>query len=354
MLLTGCGPATQSTPTVNAAAVTSTPTVEVAPSPRAESSPQDRKTKGRWLGKVPYDVWFDDPLSIAADSGKAGSLPKEAVVTAIPQGGMGSGGDSSQSITAEQEDPKITGEEMEVAPSGAAGDGDTWSSITSIDGLQTEIKLIRNRLSTALKSQGQYNGNYKDIQVDGAVLAAIGVVAPQLPGELTWKKSAKHIRELGARLRGGAKSLGKEGFEKSQTHFEQVTAVLGGSLPAGLPDAANDLPYAEAADRGGLMIRMEKAYQWLYSNIKTEARFKSDSETITHELEILTLLSQIVADKSYESADEDEYKTYINKMISEGKAGLAAVKAEDFKRFGDALSAINTTCNQCHADYRSR
>jgi cytochrome c556 len=350
----GCGTAPQPGPAANTAAVTPLQTKEPAGSPTAPGQPQDRKSKGKWLGKVPYDIWFDDPLSVAADAGKVSTALPEPVAMSKPEGGMGSNGNVSLSMADETDDAKAAGDQMEGAPSETEAEEGGWSSITSTDGLQTEIKLIRNRLSTALKSQGQYNGNYKEIQVDGAVLAAVGGVAPQLPGDMTWKKNAKHIRDLGARLREGAKGLGKEGFEKSQTHFEQVTSVLGGSLPAGLPEAADDLPLAEVADRGGLMIRMEKAYQWLYSNIKTEARFKSDAEAITHELEMLTLLSQIVADKSYESADEDEYKAYINKMITEGKAGLAAAKAQDFRRFSDSLSAINTTCNQCHADYRSR
>ena len=53
--------------------------------------------------------------------------------------------------------------------------------------IETEVKMIRNHLRQSLQTVGTYNGSYKEIQCDGATLAAIAAVAIEHPASLSWK-----------------------------------------------------------------------------------------------------------------------------------------------------------------------
>lgn len=284
------------------------------------------------VGGIPYDVFFDDPLAIAADSQSVASTAKATAPQSTPT-------------------PQPAATETAPMPANSSAEAD-WGAVITMENVQDEVKKVRNHLKASLQAVGTYNGNYKDLQVDGATLAALAAIVNRHPDSVSWKENAKYVRDLGREITKSSTALGAEPYEKTRTAYEKLEAVLNGTLPPDLGNAEPTRPFQEVADRNGLMRRMKNSYEWLSSNVNSESVFKKEQETVAHESQLLTALATVVAHPGYGSAEEAEYRTYAKKMIDASLAAAEATKAGDYSKFSESLAVVNKACNECHADYR--
>ena len=218
--------------------------------------------------------------------------------------------------------------------------------------LNSEVKRIRNELAVGLQSVRRYNGRYKEIRVDGATLSAIGAIAIVHPDPVGWKENARYVRDLGTTIEENSQKLGRKAYDATKLPYEQLVDVLAGNKPAGLPDSEPTMPFSDHADRGGLMKRMDMAKEWLKQNVHTDAVFKQQRDKVRHEASLLAVLGAVIADKSYDSADEKGYAAHAREMIAAARAMVAAVKSENFTGFTAALGRVDKKCDECHVDYR--
>lgn len=297
----------------------------------APSGPFKVDADGRkWLGEVPLDVFYDDPLAVVADSNK--------VAPATPMNDTPSTPMPSEKPTTPE------------TPTASVGTGSDWKDMISIDQVQAETKRIRNHLTVALQSAGTYNGHYKELQVDGAVMAAMANIVAEHPESLTWKPNAKFIRDYGHELSEAAKALGKEAFDKSQAASEKMVGVLDGNAP-GDANVAPQRPFGEVANRAGVMKRIEKGFEWMRTNIATESKFKSEAEQILAESTIIATLGKVVTDPSYDSASEDDYKGWAKNLVDGAREAAQSTQEQAFPKFQSAINKINKACQDCHASY---
>lgn len=307
-----------------AAAKPAKPERTLAAAEHAEKTPSKPKKDG-----IPYDAFYENPLEVAANTERvAGGTP---VAVTEPKGS----GDAPEK---KMEKPAASGELA-------------WADYLPAENLQSEMKKIQNRLKAAMQNPGTYNGNYKDIATDGAVIAALAGIAAEHSGDVTWKANAPLIREFGHDLSLAAIGLGKENFEKSKLAYDKIDSTFGGAIPADAPKAAPKRPFSEVADRGGLMKRIEKARNHLRDNINTEAKLKSESDAVQHESMIMQTLGKVVAFEDYTSADEQEYKTFVEALINGAREATSAAKDQSFQKFTDSMNKVNKSCDQCHANY---
>ena len=286
----------------------------------------------KWLGDIPLDVFYDDPLAVVADSAKvAATAPMNSDAGNTPA-------------------PTTTEKPAADTTTASAGMGSDWKDMISIEQVQAETKRIRNHLTVALQSAGTYNGHYKELQVDGAVMAALANIVASHPESITWKPNAKFIRDYGQQLSEAATALGKEAYEKSQTASEKMTAVLDGNAPSD-DNVAPQRPFGEVANRAGVMKRIEKASEWMRTNIATENKFKSELEQIQTEATIIATLGKVVVDPSYESAGEDDYKGWAQNLIDGARDAVQSTQDQAFPKFQSAINKINKACQDCHASY---
>jgi len=278
---------------------------------------------------IPYDAFFDDPLAVVADTAAA----------------------PAASVASKTEPMETAKPATETAKPEAGKGALAWSDYIPAETLQDEIKKARNRLTASLGSQGTYNGNYKVIAVDGAVIAALAGIAIEHSGDVSWKTNAPYIRKFGFELSEAAGGLGKESYEKSKTAFEKITAVFNGSIPADAGEAAPKQPFHEVADRGGLMKRIEQAKNWMRDNINTEAKLKGDADAILHEALIISTLGKVVTTEGYSNTDEEDYQQYADALINGAKDAATATKDQSFEKFTQAMDKVNKSCDQCHANY---
>ena len=281
---------------------------------------------------IPYDAFFDEPLNVVKDNTQmvAQTTTKEPGATV-------------------EKPPEKT-----VTPATGGGTGGTaWNDMLPADLLQAEAKKVLNRSKAWLQGQGTYNGNYKDIAVDGSVMAALAGVAVETTGEVSWKANAPYIRDFGHELAEASTGLGKDNFEKAKTAFDKIEAIFSGSVPADAKKAAPTRPFHETAGREGLMKRIDKARNWMRDNINTEAKLKSETDSIVHEAMIIATLGKIVSTDGYSSADEQDYQQYANALINGARDAAAAAKDQSFQKFNDAINKVKKSCEQCHQKYGS-
>ncbi len=289
----------------------------------------------KWIGDIPYDVFFDEPLAVAADrtavaatpGAMAAATPAAAATSPTPAPAAGTGGANAGS---------------------GAGD---WKSLITMEQINNEAKRVRNHLTASLQSQGTYNGNYLELQTDGSVVAALAMIAAEHAEDVSWKQNARYLRDFGTQLREASKALGRESFTASQTAAENIQAVLNGNLPAEAGDPAASKPYSEAAARAGVMKRIEKASEWMRANINSQSVFDAEVDQIRQEAAVLAALAKMVGDKSYDSADEEEYARYAKDLLSGARDVGAAAQEKDFTRFNDSMNKVQKACGECHANY---
>lgn len=335
--LTSCQNQPAAGPTTTAATqpvATSDPTktsLEVAP-----VDPSRLETK--WIGTIPYDVFFDQPLKVASDA--------TAVAVATTDAGAATPGKVDAAPPAESTPPT-------TPPSAGSNDSGPvdWGKVVPASVLVDETKQIRVRLEKNLQKVGDYNKNIDAIGQDGAVLAGIAMVIQKHPEGPNWKDKAAYVRDFASQVYMKAEGTGSKPFNATKAPFEEIKKLLDGEAASG--DAPAEATFGEVADRGALMKRLSSTYDSLKSNVNSAGRLKEEAARAQHDLAIMTLLMTIMADPSYDQADDPRYVEFVQKIVGQQKDAAEAAAADNFDGFSSAVGKINITCNECHMLFRT-
>lgn len=288
----------------------------------------------KFVGDIPYDVFFDDPYSLLASSTPV-AAPAATPATVTP--------------------PSTPMTEPAASPAAAVAGGKAdWEEYLTADDVTDELKKIRNHLDTTLKSLGTYNAGVKDIAVDGALISALARIQSQSPDEVTWKASAALVEDYGRQIWDTAaaeNALGRPAYEKVQAANERLVSVLSGNVPADAQTPPAGRTLAEVATRRGLMKRIEKASEYLKKNINTEQKLKSEQETILHEAALIAAFGKVCSDPSYDSADEDAYKAFAASLVDGAQEARQATKDQAFDKYQQGINKVIKACSDCHNDY---
>ncbi len=289
------------------------------------------------LAGIPLNAFGELP------AGKPGAATVAAATPAAKPAAM--------SAETPMEKPAETEKPAAAAPAGTSD----WAALMSGDEVNEEVKQIKLRLTGSLKNVGQYNTTFKDvIQPDGAVLVALAwAMTDGHPDNVTWKPKAKFVRDVAGEMVKAAKAPAQANYTPTNEAWEKLQALLSGNDPAGLPDSADKVPLSEAVNRGPLMRRMEKSFEYMSKNIKTADGLKKEKEQVIHEASLLGALTKAVAADGYTSTDEDEYKGFVKELIDASMAVVGAAKQDDFSAFSEAINKAKNSCDKCHVDYRT-
>lgn len=331
-LLAGCGGGSEPEP---ADSDTSTNT-QTSESPQTSSGGKvtTDSTGRKSIDGIPYDVFFDDPLTVAQQQG-----------TVTPTAQVESPAVASNDTEPETSEPEPMPEEPKTAEI-------KWEDIIPMEYLDNEIKSIRNFLTPTLQSVGTYNREYKKIPMQGNTMAALAQIAMSHPGEALWKDQAAALRDISYNLGGSADAPGRAGFDASTIHFENLLQIFNGSEPDLTEEPDPALSFSDKADRGPLMRRMEDAFNWLSSNTPTPSAFVDVKEKAMHETIILGALTKVTGDESYLFADEPDYQGHVKEMMTAIEQMRKAIDNEDHDSFRDGVSTLTKKCAECHTDYR--
>ena len=312
--------------------------------PEAASSQQPRPDEvwedeqgRRYLGRVPYDVFFDHPLDIAGDPAPADGSPTA---------GTSGGSDETASVVSDTD---------AVPPNGTSGDSadnrPAWHDILPAAVIETEMKAVRNFLNEKLRSVGTYNASVTMLPAAAALGAALAVMAANHEGDISWKDDALWLRDLAAGMNETPLQRGAKDQRRLLRLFEDMADILNRSRPAGLPDPQDADP-ADVADMRLLMQRMETAEQRLRTDVSRESIGRS-REQIHHETWLLSGLMALLSTESYGYADDPDFLGHATKLRTACDGMRTAADAGDFDTYQVHLSAAAAACQACHRDYRT-
>ena len=342
-LLTGCG----SAKTPQQTADTATP---VDPSPAVSTSTtstntETRDPRTRWIGDVPYDVFYDRPLEVYGNTPPAVATVSSAdpgVNVTPPQ--QSEGTSTSAAPVAE---PAVGDPSSPVEPSAVA-----WAFVAPIDRLEAETKEIRTRLSANLQTVATFNANVDGIETDGSVLALIAAIIERHPQKVNWQDRARYVRQLAYDVYINASGKGRGPFTSTQAPFEKIVGILDGGPPPEI-EAAERIPLGEAGDRSQVMLRFETGFAWLRSDINTPARMKEEKERVIRETTVLAALATELADASFDTTDQAQYQQFLQQFIAGEQAMTAAAELDDFAGYEQARDSVQKSCDACHLEYRN-
>ncbi len=341
----GCGgggaapaPSNEAVPsTTTAPATTTTPAASPAATPVASVDPNHLETK--WIGSVPYDVFYDKPWEVASDA----TVLQGAQLT---------------SLTPDAPNPaaQVSGSNMPTPANGvpmpaAAGATVNWAELITAELLNTEVKVVRTRLTANLQSLRTFNTEAMAISNDGAYLAALAAVAERHSENVNWKANAKYVRELGYQIYSKAEGTGRAAFEATQLPFEQLCTVLDGGPPPDV-EAADNAAFADVAYLNELMKWIEPNFSAIKANVNTADRMKEDPEVLERQLRMLLVVGKMMGDASYEHSADAQYQKFVSDFVEGNRAALDAAKSGDFAGFQAGLNKVQTSCAECHPPFR--
>ena len=318
----------------------------------ASSSPADigraRRANERWtdangveyLGNVPLDVFFNQPYTVVQDATPVGDAGTPMV--ASTGGGMSGGGGEAPSVEAAP---------VTVEPETAASDTG-WADLLPIETLLEEINSSRNFMKESLQTVGSYNSSMLMIPPKAAAVAALATIAMEHPDEVTWKVDAAYIRDLAKQMNESVLQRGKKDQSRLLRLFENMSDTLNRSKPAGLPEPPAADSYADVADMGLLMTRMESAEKRMKNEAGSETAFGTQKDVIKHEAAILGTLGIVLTKPGYGYEDDAEFKGYAQRIADAAKSIRAAAEVNDFAAYEQSLTNVTTACNDCHLAFR--
>ena len=297
----------------------------------------------KWIGKVPYDVFFDQPLVVASDqSPVSGASQLEAATKSPAQATL-----STPAPTAESSPPSSG-----TTPEAGGGHAD-WGKVIPLDLALEAVKVARTEMNASLQTVPKYNAGLVTIQQNAALMGMLAIVIAEHPEAANWKAKAKYVRDLCYEIQGKATEKGGAAKQATSDLFEQITTILDGGSPPE-KESKDVVPYVEVADRAEMMKIIDKTMTHLKSNIGDAKRMKEQANEVTRDLSVLRALGVMMGDTSYDAADNPEYQTFTKAFIDGAAFGVEAVKTDKFEEFQTALNRLNTSCNDCHPKFRSQ
>ena len=290
----------------------------------------------RYIGKVPYDVFFDHPLDVATDD-QSGGRAKNRRPKLSPIGSM------TPVPKTDHAAPKSN-----AGPSAATD----WASFLPAHVLEAEVKSNRNFLKQTLQSVGKYNSSVTMIPVRAATIAVLAGIAIEHSEEVSWKEDAAYIRDVAASMNALPLQRGPKDQRRLFGLFENLDDILNRSHPPGLPEPDPKTSLANVAEMRMVMLRMDTAEQRLQTEVN-ESSFESRQDLVLREASILSGLVKAVTTESYGFADDPDFNKYAQHVAELGQAMRVAADAGDFDQFELNLSGMKDTCQDCHRDYKS-
>jgi hypothetical protein len=247
-----------------------------------------------------------------------------------------------------------TPSEPTQAPSASSGDTNStdWASIIPVALLEAETKEIRTRLSANLQTVATFNANTDAIETDGSVLALIAAIIERHPENVNWKDRAPFVRQLAYDIYSNATGKGRGPLQKTKEPFEKIVGIWDGG-PAPEMEATPLAPLGDVGDRSQVMLRFETGFNWLRSDVNTASRLKDEKDKVLRETAVLAALATALGDSTFDSADQEAYRTLLQQFIDGQQAMKQAAESDDFAGFEQARDSVQKSCDACHLEYRN-
>ena len=229
---------------------------------------------------------------------------------------------------------------------------DDLSGVISGSTLESEVKRVKLRYDTHVKSPGKFKGGgFQDAQVDLSILAMLMAVISDYDGEVRWKDDAAAARDVLAKSAVGVRAGSTTAFKEAQARQRDLQSLLSGS---GISSRRDPKPndWSAIAQRTPLMRYFEELIERLESDSYDAAAIAENVDATRRDAELLALLGRVIANDGMEGAEDDEYCVYSADMTARARKIVAGIVRDDFAAAGAAVNSLRESCDNCHADYR--
>ena len=301
-----------------------------------DTSSATRVVDGRkWVGDIPYDVFFDNPTAIANDATTvAVATPANGGETAPAAGG----GTESQPA--------------DSASGGGAAPAGNWEALIPKQVLEDEVSRLQNELKASMINVGKYNSSFQQVASNGTSLAAMAYIAMQHPQGPNWQENAKYVLSLATAISDNASGRGRTAYTATQLPFEQIATILAGSKPAGLEEPDAEIDLSLSVYRSGIMERMRVAQDKMKKDFGREEDWAANRDAVIHEATVLAAMTALIGSTDYDSAEEAEYRQFVKDMVTACQEIVSATRGENFDGYKGALDGVQKACDGCHMGYR--
>ncbi|MCA9114711.1 MAG: cytochrome c [Planctomycetaceae bacterium] len=341
--VTGCGgedpPATGTTGTETAASSSGQSAGETTAAAPQSAGHSQASTSGtrvedgrKWIGDIPYDVFYDNPTAVANDSA--------TVAVATPDAGTAPAAGGTAETPAES--PPAAGSSSPLQD---------WKTLIAKQALEDEVSRLQNQLKASLVNVGRYNSTYQQVASDGTALGAMAYIALQHPEGPGWKDNAKYVLSLASTIADSASGRGRPAFEATQLPFEKINTILAGSKPPDLEEP-DEIDLSLSVYRSGIMERMRLAQDLMKKDYGREEDWAANRDKVLREASVLAAMTALIASPDYDSAEEMEYRQYVKDMVAACQEIISATKGENFDSYKTALDGVQKACDGCHMGYR--
>ena len=358
--LGGCSPPTAETAPDNTTsaepATFEEPQSEPAAPRKKSAKAKGTARKGEQRKGIPKDVWpevwLDRPSEVAAERGPGLGGAGGAPATGTGSAATTAGNSQATKTPAATPSPVTTPAASETAAAPAGGSSD-WIALLGPEGFADESKAIRSNLTAKLQSVGTFNGAYREIQVDAAVLAALAQIAPDYSDAPSWKKNALLVRDVAAELGRESNSVGDKFYKPSREAFDKLDSLLSGSVPPGLESGPPKMQFVNIAPRYPLMKRFERAQTYLKGSVNNADLLKKEADKVQREAGMVALLAQVILSEGYDSADDDLYRELVSGVREGALKVVAAARDQEFDAYTAGLDLMYKSCTKCHSEFKN-
>ncbi len=239
------------------------------------------------------------------------------------------------------------------ANTGNPSSGFAWSSITSTETLEDEIKKIVLDLEETVESPGRFkSGRHNDARRMFSVAAVMFAVIDEYDTDVRFKENAAGLRDATAKAGVNCKVNTDAAYNDARGKFEQLQEIIrGANVEVAVPEES--LPYSEVAEYGPIMQRIEKGFlEIVQPGVSSTAEFRDKKEQLLHEAEMMAIFARVINDESYGYSSIDTFKEMADELQAQSLALAAAAKNNDLDAAQSAVGAIDQACTKCHADNR--
>ncbi|MCA9036882.1 MAG: hypothetical protein KDA91_17225 [Planctomycetaceae bacterium] len=299
----------------------------------------------KWFGNVPYDVFFDQPLSIAANQTPVGG-------GALVNPEMDATENIASSMTNSSNAPPVKENQTE-APVEVSGGAAGWGDLISATDLDDEVKTVRNFLNENLQSVGNFNSSMLMIPPKAATIGVLAGVAMQHPDAITWKDDANYVRDIAKQMNASTLQRGAKDQRRILALYEAMSDTLNRSRPADLAEPPEGDTFADVSEMRLVMMRMEEAEKRMRTEAGSESSFGTNKDMVRHEASILATMTRAITQSGYGYEDDPEFVKFAEAIVDASIAIREASESGDFATYELSLSRISTNCQACHSQYKN-
>ena len=217
------------------------------------------------------------------------------------------------------------------------------------------MKSLGTVATDAVKTQNNFKSKGREV-AQGAFteLALLFGVISQFDGDVKWKKDALGLQKAYAQAGNNCKTSSDAAYKEAKKRTEDLGELLKGGSIGDLPKAEGPGTWHELLNRPVLMKRFEEARASgkIAKAISNKSELKKGKDKLMQEAQVLAVISEVIKDQGFESANDEAYQKYAQAFQGHCLALIEAVKNDDPDKAQAAFAQVSKACDTCHGDFK--